>query len=207
MDPALPPDVLVVGRTASRVPGIRTRTVVWLDPDDATLHDGVPITSPARTLIDLAALVPPRSLEQALARAERAGLADRAALAALLTRRRPSAGVGVLRALLAADGVLAMTRSEAESRLLALIREARLPATQTNVVVAGFEVDFLFPAERLIVEVDGYAYHASRGAFHADRRRDAALARAGYRVIRLTWEQITKEPMATVATLASLLRR
>jgi len=207
LDPAQTPDVLVVGRTASRVPGIRTRTVAWLDPDEATLYEGVPITAPGRTLIDLAAVVPPRSLEQALARAERAGLADRAALAAMLTRRRPSAGVGVLRALIAADGRLALTRSEAESRLLALIREARLPAPQTNVVVAGFEVDFLFPAERLIVEVDGYAYHASRGAFHADRRRDAALARASYRVIRLTWQQITKEPVATIVTLASLLRR
>ena len=71
--------------------------------------------------------------------------------------------------------------------------------------VAGYEVDFLWRDHKLVVEVDGFAYHATRTAFERDRARDATLQAAGYRVIRLTWRQIAAEPHAVVARLASLL--
>ena len=99
----------------------------------------------------------------------------------------------------------AITRSEAERRLLELIRAARLPRPRTNVVVAGWEVDELWPAHRLVVEIDGYAYHGNRAAFERDRRKDAALTTAGYRVVRVTWRQIVDEPHALVVLLARLL--
>ena len=100
-----------------------------------------------------------------------------------------------------------MTRSEAEERLLLLIRKAQLRPPETNVRVEGYEVDFFWRIERLIVEVDGFAFHSSTRPFELDRRRDAALTVAGFRVIRLTWTRIVSEPEATVALLARALER
>jgi very-short-patch-repair endonuclease len=98
-----------------------------------------------------------------------------------------------------------LTRSEAERRLLALISQARLPRPETNVRLEGYEVDLLWRRERLIVEVDGYAYHSTRQAFERDRARDAALQAAGYRVVRFTWRQIVDNSYAVVAQLSALL--
>lgn len=98
-----------------------------------------------------------------------------------------------------------MTRSEAERRFLALIRAARLPTPRTNVRVGRHEVDFVWPAERLIVEVDGFRYHGSRHAFERDRARDTDLAALGYTVVRVTWRQITEESHALIARIARAL--
>ena len=73
-------------------------------------------------------------------------------------------------------------------------------------MLGGYEVDMLWREQRLIVEVDGYAYHSGRAAFERDRRRDAALQAAGYRVVPFTWRQITLEPHVVVAQLARLLQ-
>ena len=96
----------------------------------------------------------------------------------------------------------AFTRSEAEERLLRLIRKARLPEPECNVRIAGHEVDFLWRSSGLVVEVDGYAFHGSRAAFERDRRRDADLQAAGLTVARLTWRRLVDEPEAVVAQLA-----
>jgi len=100
-----------------------------------------------------------------------------------------------------------MTRSGAEERFLDLVRRGRLPQPETNVVVRGHEVDFLWRAERLVVEVDGFAFHASRRSFESDRRRDAELAAAGWRVVRVTWRQVVDEPHATLVCVAQALAR
>jgi very-short-patch-repair endonuclease len=110
--------------------------------------------------------------------------------------------VSELRALLTRERGPALTRSEAEERLLALVRQAGLPAPECNVRIAGHEVDFLWRASRLIVEVDGYAFHGSRDAFERDRRRDAELQAVGLTVVRLTWRRLVHEPEAVVALLA-----
>ena len=89
--------------------------------------------------------------------------------------------------------------------MLQLIQNARLPSPRTQVRIAGWPADFLWPQQRLIVEVDGYAYHGHRAAFERDRKRDAAHVVAGYRVIRVTWRQLTEEPLAVVAAIASAL--
>ena len=99
----------------------------------------------------------------------------------------------------------ALTRSEAEERLLALVRAAGLPPTETNSRVGHHEVDFLWRAARLVVEVDGYAFHASRASFERDRLRDAELQAVGLRVMRVTWRQIVDEPLALVSRLAQAL--
>lgn len=159
----------------------------------AAVHAQLPLTTPTQTLHDLAPLLPRRELDRAVEEAVIRGLARPADLSTRPALRR------------AALAEPALTRSEAERRLLKLIRAAKLPVPQTNTVVAGWEVDALWSARRLVVEVDGYAYHGNRAAFERDRRKDAALTAAGYRVVRVTWRQIVDEPHALVALLARLL--
>ena len=101
------------------------------------------------------------------------------------------------------EGGTEMTRSEAERRLLDLIRRAGLPRPHTNVKVRGHEVDIYWPEHRLVVEFDGWAYHSTRAAFERDRERDAALQLAGERVIRVTHRQLTRRPEALVARFAT----
>ena len=98
-----------------------------------------------------------------------------------------------------------LTRSAAERLLLRLIAQAKLPLPRTNIRLHAYEVDALWPEHRIVVEVDSYAHHAGRWAFERDRVRDADLDLAGYRVLRITWRQLTREPHATVARLARAL--
>jgi very-short-patch-repair endonuclease len=202
-----PVDILVAGGDRGRRRGIRIHRARALSPDETTRLDGMAITTPTRTLIDLASVVAPRDLEKAVAFAERESQTTRAALLALLVRRPLHAGSRELRSLLEENASPALTRSEAEERMLALIRKARLRSPEVNARVAGCEVDFLWRSERLVVEVDGYAYHASPRSFELERQRDAVLTAAGMRVVRVTWRQIVAEPEATLVRLAQALAR
>jgi very-short-patch-repair endonuclease len=173
--------------------GARHRSVVRTHRSpslNAAVHHGLPLTPAARTLNDLAPLMSRSDLERAAEEAVIRGL-----VTALEVPRR-----------CAIRGEPQLTRSEAERRLQRLIRAARLPKPRTNVRVAGWEVDAYWPRERLIVEVDGYAYHGNRAAFERDRRKDAVLTAAGYTVIRITWRQLKHEPLTVVALLARLIR-
>ena len=100
-----------------------------------------------------------------------------------------------------------MTRSEGERRLLALIRAASLPEPEANVRVEGFEVDFLWRQARVIVEVDGFAFHGHRGAFERDRLRDMVLRDRGFEVIRVTWRQLVDQPQLVITHIARALER
>lgn len=182
--------IVISGRTARSRSGLQIHRSRSLD---AAVHNGLPLTTPARTLHDLAPLLPQRELDRAVEETVIRGLAR---LEELTTRP-------ALRRATIVEPQL--TRSEAERRLQELIRAARLPRPQTNTRVAGWEVDALWPAHKLIVEVDGFAFHGTRAAFERDRRKDAALTAAGYRVVRITWRQIVDEPHAVVALLARLL--
>jgi very-short-patch-repair endonuclease len=205
-----PVHVKVAGRDCGRMPGIRAHRVAFLDPADVTTCNGIPTTTPLRTILDLAAAAAAarmsvRAVEKVIARAERTGLVTLDELRAAITTLRGQQGVQVLRSVLEILGDGAFTRSEAEEALLALIREARIEVPQTNVLVMGFEVDFFWPDHRLVAEVDGYDHHSSTGSFRADRRRDRRLTTAGYRVIRLTWADVTKARLNTVAVIAAAL--
>jgi very-short-patch-repair endonuclease len=173
--------------------------------DEVTEVDAVPVTSAARTLADIAGEVGMRELERALVRAERQGLTDPAEVERVVARRPHTRGVRGLRCLLRDGERRALTRSEAEERLLELVRRARLPSPEVNVPLAGYEVDFLWRAARLVLEVDGFAYHSSRASFERDRRRDASLSARGFRVIRITWRQIAREAEAVLVRLAQAL--
>lgn len=196
-------DVTVWGRNAGRKPGIRIHRAA-LGPETRTCQR-IPTTTPARTLIDLAYQVSARELERAVAQAQTRGLTSRRDLLALLARHPGRRGTAALRALLNRGSAAVLTRSEAEERFLTLVRKAQLPAPDVNVRLAGYEVDFLWREERLIVEVDGFAFHSSRAAFERDRLRDAELQVQGFRIIRVTWRQIVDYPEAMLVRITKAL--
>ena len=112
-------------------------------------------------------------------------------------------GAAALQRAIDGDGEPTLTDSELEELMLALCDEHRLPRARPRAWVAGLKVDFLFAASRLVVETDGYRYHRSRRAFERDRERDAILARAGYRTLRFTHRQLTREPTMVADTIRS----
>jgi very-short-patch-repair endonuclease/predicted transcriptional regulator of viral defense system len=199
-------DVTVVGCRKQRA-GIRVHSVRSLDPRHVTRRRGLPVTAPARTMLDLAEVVSPRELERAMEEAMRMRLVHERIVRDVLARSPGRRGAAVLAALLDAAAGPTFTRSEAEERLLALVREAQLPPPELNVRLGGHEVDFLWRGVGLVVEVDGYAYHSTRASFERDRLRDAALQARGLKVTRVTWRQIVGEPHALVARLARALSR
>jgi very-short-patch-repair endonuclease len=148
-------------------------------PDPGTTKRGIPVTRPMRTVADLARVLRRRDVVRALEQAEVLRLLDVAALPPALRR-------------VAAAHDLAPTRSELEAAFLALCRRRGLPPPRVNTVVEGFEVDFAWPEQRLIVETDGYRRHGTRAAFERDRARDAALTAAGWRVVRFTHRQVLR---------------
>lgn len=198
-------EVTVARRNCRGRDGIRVHRVAELDHQDRRTKRGIAVTSPARTLLDYAATASEDELERAVAQAYALGLVREPQIKAALARGPHRRGSGRLRAAIQDGHRPAHTRSELERRMLRLLRAARLALPSANLPLAGFEVDFLWPAQRLVVEVDGYRFHGHRAAFERDRRKDLALAGAGYRVIRITWRQLVDEPFAVVATIARIL--
>jgi len=197
-------DVTVPARNPNTRSGVRLHRVSVLDRRDVTSYRRISIVTPARALLDLAAIVPERELERALAQAYAKRKASPSAVEAVLLRNGRRAGTGALRQLLQASSSPALTRSEAEERLLE-IRRTGLPQPHTNQRLGPYEVDFLWRAKRLVVEVDGFQCHSSRIAFERDRLRDAELQSHGYRVMRVTWNQIVEQPAATLGRIARAL--
>jgi very-short-patch-repair endonuclease len=198
-------NVTVVGRHCRSRSGLIVHRPRWLHPRDRATKQGIPVTAPGRTLVDLAADTTDEEMERALAEAYVRRIVTPREIAAAIERAPRHTRIGAVRGLLEESRGPDRTRSEAERQMLGVIRRARLTLPQANVRLGGYEVDFLWPAQRLIVEVDGHAFHGHRLAFERDRRRDAALVAAGYRVMRVTWRQLTEEPLAVVASLARAL--
>jgi very-short-patch-repair endonuclease len=186
---------------------VRTHRAREIDPRDRTTRHGIQVTSVARTLLDIAATAPARELARSAEGAQIRRLVTGRDLERVLARTDGHRGASALRDLLRRAAEPAMTRSEAERRMLALLRAAGLPPSDVNTRVCGHEVDMLWRAERLIVEIDGFEYHRTREAFERDRLRDARLQAAGYRVMRITWRQISQQPEAVVARVAQALVR
>ena len=187
---------LVIHRTSS------------LPKDEATSHRGIPVTTTARTLLDLAEVVPRRALERALDEAQfRRRFHLERALA--VTARHPGR-LGAKRLTRALDEhVIGSTRTNEglEETVFALIRAAGLPDPLVKQRIGPYEVDFLWPEARLIIEADDRASHERLSTFESDRKRDAYLDDAGYRVRRVTWRMVTREPEAVIAMIRRLLAR
>jgi very-short-patch-repair endonuclease len=193
--------VTVPGSGLRQRPGIEVHRTTRTHSLNAAVKDGLPLTNPARALLDIAPLLAQHDLDRATEQAQILDLATAGEIETIAAGG--GRGSAALRRALHDEPTL--TRSEAERRLMQLIRAARLPLPETNVRVIGHEVDMLWRGHRLVVEVDGFAYHGSRAAFERDRVRDADLQAQGHRVVRFTWRQITLGPHAVVARLAALL--
>ncbi len=198
-------DVTIVAHNAGDRPGIRRHRVPSLDPRDIRRRHGIRVTSPARTVVDGASYRRGEDLEE-LVGAAIGGRRTRAQeIEAAIERCPTRRGVRRLRPLLRQQGGPRWTRSWAERRLLALVRQAGLPVPETNVMLNGYLVDALWREQKLVVEVDGYPFHRDRPAFENDRARDAALVAAGYRVIRFTAVQLRDRPLLILTQLAAAL--
>lgn len=173
---------------------------------EATTRRAIAVTSPARTLFDLAPLLPQRKLERALDEAAYLHLLAPGALAATLDRNARRTGAKALRAALAIHTPgTTRTRSRLEERFLALCRAHKLPQPLVNSRVAGLEVDFLWRAERLVVETDGHAAHSRPTASERDHERDAILRDADYEVLRFSYRQVTERGEWVMASVSSAL--
>jgi predicted transcriptional regulator of viral defense system len=185
--------------------GMRTHTAL-LDPDEMTFRDGIPVTSVARTILDLAAVLRHDALTRLVENADRRELFDLKALDRVIARRPRAAGIARLRAVLAAYRGTADTRSGLERSFRALIARAGLPEPQYNVLVAGLTVDVYWPEWRLVVELDGRPYHSSPRALESDRLRDATLQKHDLRVLRVTDQRFTDDPDGVLADIIALRR-
>jgi very-short-patch-repair endonuclease len=184
---------------------VRIRVHRGLRPQDVTTIDDLPVTTVARTLVDLATLLTPHQTERVVHRAEHLRLLDTHSLDEQLARargRRTKPLTSAVERLQVEEPDI--TRSELEERFLSLVVDAQLPRPEVNATVGAFEVDFLWREHHLIVETDGAATHLTAEAFEEDRRRDAHLSMLGFRTLRFTWRQVVHEPrfMARAITAA-----
>ncbi len=148
-------------------------------------HDGIPVTTPARTILDLAAVLQRRPLKRLLDQAENTRLTDVPSLAALARAHPSHRGASKLLATLDTHAPgSTLTRSTLEELFLQLCRDHGLPRPEVNSDMTGVEVDFLFPEQRLIVETDSWRFHRGRHAFENDRHRDQVHTVLGYRTLR-----------------------
>jgi very-short-patch-repair endonuclease len=197
-------DVTVPSR-AGRVKrnGLRVHRSGRLSPKEVTVHERIPVTTVARTLLDLADVLPPQALKRAVDESEYLRLFDLTSLIAVVQNNPGRRGAKLLRA---AEGPAELTRSHLEQRFLDIVARHNLPRPRVNTRIAGCEVDFAWPEERVVVETDGYAAHGTRKAFVADRLRDRRLRRAGFEVVRLTPDDLAYEA-EIVADVDALLSR
>jgi REase_MTES_1575 len=194
-------------RGRKRRPGIR---VHWanLPADEITTHHGIPVTTVARTLFDLSAVVQRAELRSAFRQVDQLRLTDPVGVGPLIERYPRKPGIPILKAVFEeAQRGLGILKSELEERFQEFLVKAGLPRPLTNVLIEGIEVDFAWPAQRVIVELDGRSTHDTQHAFEEDRARDRRLEAAGWRVIRVTWRQLHDTPAELEADLRRLLRR
>lgn len=190
------------GRKQSRIKVHRTR----LHETETLVRDGLRVTTPARTIVDLAATLSARSLREMVERAQDGRRFDPDGISTTLARVPRQAGARPLMDLLELmQPDTDNARSHLERLFLSLVRHARLPRPEVNREIADRKRDFVWPRQRLVVEVDGYRYHSSRQAKRRDHRRDRQLTTLDWRPVRFTYEDVAFEPAQIARELTALL--
>ena len=198
-----PPPPEVTAPTERRIPGVATRRERHLDPRDATTWRAIPVTTMARTLVDLAAVLSVDDLARACHEAGIRHATTPHAVEAVLARRPNSPGATTLRRILRGD--VHVTLSALESRFLARLKQAGLTLPMTNQPAGGRRVDCRWPTHRLTVELDGYRYHHSRHAWEQDRRREREARARGDEFRRYTYADVFEHPHHMLSELRALL--
>jgi hypothetical protein len=206
-------EVTIPGRNRRRHRTVVVHRSVTLTSADADVVDGIPCTSVARTLFDLAEVVDQRQVERAFDQAEANEVLDLRAIDDQLARNATRRGAKVVRAVLNEHYIgSTLTESELEEAMLRLSRAVGLPRPEVNKWLdlgdgeGLVRADFYWAAQRLVVEVDGRKYHGTRQRFESDRRRDQRMMVAGLRCIRTTDKQINYRPHQLETTVLALLR-
>lgn len=204
-------DLIPVEQRGRQIDGIRAHLVPYPTRTEWGYVHGIPCTSPARAIVDLAGVYGEAQLREAVERAATEGLLDLAAIEAILASGPPRRGAPCLRKVLAAwrpvaeKAKYATFRSLFEAKLLPLIVTAGLPLPRVNSLVRTaervLEVDFLWDHERFVVEADSRRHHALEVAFDRDHLRTRELIAAGYGVLRVTWREAEQEAPAIFAVL------
>ena len=199
-------EVTVTRRVPGQLQGIIVRGRSVLSSADVTACDAIPCVSVARALLDLAERLDDDAVAKSCTRAEQLQIYDGRAVEDVLERNPGARGTGRLRRVTTGlDPQAGRTKRELERRFLLLCRSSGLPVPQVNSSIHleddTFEPDFLWPAQGIIAETDGYETHGTRAAFESDRRRDQLLDAAGYRTLRFTWRQLRDEPARVAETL------
>jgi very-short-patch-repair endonuclease len=193
------PEPVVITATERRIEGVRTRRSRNFDASDATVCRGIPVTTVARTIVDLAGELPEADLARACHEAGvRYGLTPNAVVE-VLERRPRSPAARRLRQVV--DGDVHVTLSKLEARFLKLLRQHALPLPVTNRPAGGRRVDCRWPEHRLTVELDGYRFHNSRHAWEQDRRREREARARGDDFRRFTYGDVFDAPKLMVAEL------
>jgi very-short-patch-repair endonuclease len=191
--------------------GLHRRERIWIHrgrihPEDRAIRGGIPVTTVARTLFDFAEFAGLKRLESAWEEADRLNLLQLNAVEQVCERGYGRRALKPIRRLLAEARAPWITRSPLEDTFAAFCHEHRLPTPAFNTTALGFEIDALWPQQRLAAELDSWAFHHHRAAFERDRARDAALQAAGYRTIRITHRRLHDEPTTLLSQLRVLLR-
>lgn len=203
--PASGPIEVTARRGHRPVRGLRVYRSRLLCAEDVEVREEIPVTSVARTLLDLAAVVAPDHLARALDRAERLRLFDLRKIDEALAGARGRRGAAALRRAVASWRPR-HTRSQLEDRFADLIEASALPGAHLNALVAGergtHEVDAFWPEHRLAVQLDGFEFHRTRRDHERDAESDLDLELAGLTVLRLTWDDVTARTDRTLRRLA-----
>jgi very-short-patch-repair endonuclease len=225
-------EALLSHRSAARLWGLMSPATEWIDVsrpdrrvrrdgivshraevpgDECGVVDGIPVTSPFRTVFDLAGVLDMRGLERAWHEAEVRGLRDRVSLPMLLERYPGRRGARNLRSLLEDPEPVGFTRNDFEEAFVALVdaRGIRRPRMNADLAMRGrfFQIDALWEEERVAVELDSRSVHGTNKNFESDKQRDRILLAEGWRTIRVTWLQLQDEPDEIAADLRSALGR
>jgi very-short-patch-repair endonuclease len=201
--------VTTTSRSGRTPRGIQVHRARNLDPADVTMKDGIPVTTVARTLVDLTDMLPSDRILRAMREAEYLKLLDIDTLIAAVQRANGRRRLTELTNAIDRHTPGQIVREELEHRFLELVHAAGLPSPETNVKVKtrrrAYTVDCLWREEGVAVELDGRAAHVRAAAFEEDRARDAALTAIGMRPLRFTWRRITEEPEEVLAELKATL--
>jgi hypothetical protein len=201
----------VTSPSKSRSRGSIERRFAVLPADEVTIARGISVTTVPRTVFDLAAVLPVDAVERALRESERLRLYDALSLEDLLARYPRRRGTRTIRECLRRrrETPPGVTREELEARFLAFVDRLELPRPRLNAWLAlgprRYQADCLWPEQRVIVELDGYGTHGTWSSFQGDRDRDRRLTAAGYRGIRVTWNQLHEIPDEVAADLRAML--
>lgn len=200
-------EVSVVGRCCKSRAGLRVHRIQSIDPSERQRHDGLWISSPARTVLEVAATACADQLADVVNEAHGRRLFTPRDLEAVLRRHHGRRGVARLAEVLGDEDAMTITRSRAERAFVKLIRDARLPAPEVNQRLGRYSPDFMWRRERLIVELDSYQFHGGPAGFQNDREKDLVYRDAGFDVLRPTRNHVVHQPARVLVMVVRALAR